>query len=224
MADLIWPARPLCHDGNRYLHEPSWRPPRERRNEEDPYEETFRTCSYCGSMHPEDLYLMMLTHERIARREFNPGSALAEHGVEGYQRALAAHYKVERGIFRVGGSDWKYGWPHKFYIEGIPNAAAGSEYRTYTYGGGDPEKKPEGDGWEWMKTSVFPDGGWRKLYSTAPCPPFHQGKWYNEHLLDLVPETFDAFTEQLYRHTGIRFTVDDGGKLHYVAPGYGYQP
>lgn len=223
MADLIWPARPLCHDGNRYLHEPAWREPHKRRDDEDPYEDVFRTCSYCGSMHPGDLYLMMVTHERVPRKDFDVNAAFEAHGVEGYHQALASHYRAEHSVFRVGGSDWKYGWPHKFYVEGIPNAAAGQEYKSYSYGGSDPDRHPEGEGWEWVKTNVFPEGGWRKLHRTSTCPEFHQGKWYNEHLLDLVPETFEAFTEQLFRHTGIHFTVNDG-KLHYVAPGYGYQP
>lgn len=41
----------------------------------------FRHCKYCGSIHPEDLYNLLI-----------------------------------EGKVTLGGSDWKYGWPHKFYV------------------------------------------------------------------------------------------------------------
>lgn len=40
-----------------------------------------RHCNYCGSIHPEDLYNLLV-----------------------------------EGKVVLGGSDWKYGYPHKFYI------------------------------------------------------------------------------------------------------------
>lgn len=43
----------------------------------------YRHCSYCGSLHPQDL------------------------------RAI-----LEAGG-KLSGSDWKYGWPHKFYVHPI---------------------------------------------------------------------------------------------------------
>lgn len=43
----------------------------------------YRTCGYCGSLHPEDL--------------------------------LEAHR--DGRIVTLGGSDWKYGFPHKFYVD-----------------------------------------------------------------------------------------------------------
>jgi hypothetical protein len=52
--------------------QPTWSEPREGTD--------FRTCSYCGCIHPDDLI------------------------------RVVAEGKV------MGGSDWKYGWPHKFYI------------------------------------------------------------------------------------------------------------
>lgn len=41
----------------------------------------WRHCSHCGSIHPEDLMLVLKSGAKLR------------------------------------GSDWKYGWPHKFYIE-----------------------------------------------------------------------------------------------------------
>jgi hypothetical protein len=55
-----WPEKPTAHDDDpwheRMRHESTWRPPGPQGREEDdgPYELTFRTCSYCGSIAPED--------------------------------------------------------------------------------------------------------------------------------------------------------------------------
>lgn len=71
----IWPERPTCHDRDAVAarslsgEQVAWR----KRN-------GIRRCSYCGSVHPEELVKHILA-----------GGA-------------------------VGGSDWKYGWPHKFYL------------------------------------------------------------------------------------------------------------
>jgi hypothetical protein len=48
-----------------------------------------RQCSYCGSVHPEDLLKL-----------FETGAYLS-------------------------GSDWKYGYPHKYYVEKVPNPKFG---------------------------------------------------------------------------------------------------
>jgi hypothetical protein len=71
---MNWPERPTCHDGDQHAQrfgQPNWQggiapPP--------------RSCSYCGSIHPEDLLAYLAT-----------GGTL-------------------------GGADWKYDWPHKFYL------------------------------------------------------------------------------------------------------------
>lgn len=52
----------------------TWREPSHGRS--------YRTCSYCGCIHPEDLIAYV------------------------------------KGGGTLGGSDWKYGWPHKFYLHG----------------------------------------------------------------------------------------------------------
>ncbi len=74
---MEWPEKPTCHGGpfvSRQNYDgPFWRDP----GPNAPY----RTCSYCGSLHPEDLVSLL--------------------------EAFGA---------RLGGSDWKYGWPHRFYV------------------------------------------------------------------------------------------------------------
>lgn len=74
---MNFPVRPTCHGdvsqgGVFKVGDLAWRPERAG--------ESFRTCSYCGSVHPEDLLRLL-----------GEGA-------------------------RLGGSDWKYGWPHKFYL------------------------------------------------------------------------------------------------------------
>jgi len=73
---MLFPARPTVHSEEerhpmfRVLGPISW----------EMREDSLRHCTYCGSLHPEDLL------------------RLVDHGA------------------RVSGCDWKYGWPHKFYV------------------------------------------------------------------------------------------------------------
>src|SRR6267154_1870567 len=130
---MIFPEKPTCHNadwrtqGPFKVPEAHWRDPRE--HDGGPYKETFRTCYFCGSIHPEDL-LKALQAGAIPR-----------------------------------GSDWKYGWPHKFYIEGIPNPIAGQPAEV---------------------SSTYKDGVRTPTMGPAPAAVF--AKWYNEHLQD---EGFD---------------------------------
>lgn len=80
MDDIVWPERPTCHDSDPQavrFGAGEWRPPTAGRS--------FRSCSYCGSIHPGDLMGLVDLHE-----------------------------------VRLESADQKYGWPHKFYITGVP--------------------------------------------------------------------------------------------------------
>lgn len=131
-----------------------------------PYGSPYRTCSYDGSIHPEDLYNWLL-----------------------------------KGA-TAGGSDWKYGWPHKFYIDNIPNPLAGKRVCDGgTYGG--PDNKHE------LHFSLGPE--------------YTQAKFYNVHLDDIKDvEAFKLLTELLHKHTGVLFSRN-AGALMYKAPSFGYQ-
>lgn len=219
MSELIWPERPTCHDRG-YMARVSnyvpveWRDPRPRRQDpetpdSDPYEQTWRTCSYCGSIHPEDLYGMLVGRDPVERKEFVPSEEVGSHS--DHIAALAEHYRREqaKGV-RVGGSDWKYGWPHKFYIDGIPNPVAGQ--RTATY----------------MSTGT-PNSRERTLYSEGTAPATQRAKWYNDHLqeiLDLDHDTFTEFARVLSLHSGVTWrALEKDGRLvvGYSAPYAGYQ-
>jgi hypothetical protein len=193
-AKIEWPARPTCHDDDfsaQRFGETIWRPAGVRLHPENDHIPAFRTCKYCGSIHPEDLV-----------------------------NALAAGAKL-------GGSDWKYGWPHKFYIDGIPNSQAGNmvsresgnraemtdEERAYK----DQQYADRGGRVEWKKT----EGGW-EYKCFEPDGATTHGKWYNAHLKDLSPEAFELVSGLLLKHAGISFVMD-AGKLMFRAPHPGYQ-
>lgn len=40
---------------------------------------------------------------------------------------------LEDGKIKLSGSDWKYGWPHKFYIDGIGVKLWGKWYNTHLH-------------------------------------------------------------------------------------------
>ena len=184
---LTWPERPTCH-GNAPTYQPegcAWREPHNRAG--GPYVETFRTCSYCGSIHPEDLL-----------RAVNSGATL-------------------------GGSDWKYGWPHKFYVEGIPNPVAGQMRPMGTVSAGfrktlDQVQAEYPDYQNWRQNQ---HGGWQGD-RIAPAPSAVHAKWYNEHLRDLNPAAFAAMSDMLFQRARVRFEFVDG-RLRYSAPHAGYQ-
>lgn len=158
-----------CHDGARHseLGGPvRWRPAETSR--EDGYEPTpFRTCSYCGSIHPEDL--------------------------------IAA---VEAGA-RMHGSDWKYGWPHKFYVEKIPNPNKGMKIRVGS-------------------RSHMENGERKEEIMWGTAGEVTHGKWYNVHLEDFDDEFFAKMSKLLYEQAGILFERDEKG-VKYSAPHDGYQ-
>lgn len=90
MDGIVWPERPTCHDSDPHAavsrYDPSeWHAPRDG--------QSFRTCSYCGSIHPGDLM------DLAGRNELSLDMA-----------------------------DWKYGWPHKFYVKGIASPASHAKW------------------------------------------------------------------------------------------------
>lgn len=108
---------------------------------------------------------------------------------------------------RMHGSDWKYGWPHKFYVDDIPNPYPDLPIVT-SHGPGDGPAGSRG----WACGEPHPAG------------PTQHGKWYNKHLIDL--KDTDLFTELralIRAHTAILFDFDEAGELVYRAPSYGYQ-
>lgn len=131
------------------------------------------------------------------------------------------------GGAKLGGSDWKYGWPHKFYVEGIPNPIAGRPHRSYGYCNSPRQDEIDKGDWERYQDGFDsrtgePKFSYRKVYSTYPAPAMVHAKWYNEHLLDLSTEAFAVVAPVLLEKAGIRFEIVDG-RLRYAAPYAGFQ-
>jgi hypothetical protein len=120
-----------------------------------PYAYPFRTCGYCGSMHPDDLLGFLVPPRGVLLNE----------------------------------ADWKYGWPHKFYVEGIPNPLAGMPICSGGRGGPDAKDHAIGTG-----------------------PATTHAKFYTEHLADAtdLDALAAAFTLQV---PNITFLRDDAGKV-----------
>lgn len=201
---IAWPERPTCHDGDwqaSRFGQSTWRKKGEKLRPDADLPEPFSTCSYCGSIHPEDL--------------------------------LAA---LQAGA-TLSGADWKYGWPHKFYVDNIPNPnAGGMSYFTSTRIAGDVptiaelnkmQEYADTPGYEvrTVATGRFSEETGKPLYELAvfrPEGPTTHGKWYNTHLKDLSPEAFAVLAQMIEQRAGIRFVMD-GGELKYAAPHVGYQ-
>lgn len=181
-----------CHDGQPMYSgfTPHWRdaqPIRDDGNPGTPY----RTCSYCGSIHPADL-------------------------VKAIEAGATMH-----------GADWKYGWPHKFYMEKVPNPAVGHPV-CYMSGSSYPSKEEaEQEGGKYLRAgrevrvTEFAPGRWEfKLFE--PANAFTHAKWYNVHLKDLIGEEFALVADLLKKHTDIEWVMDEKG-LKFSAPHGGYQ-
>ena len=104
---------------------------------------------------------------------------------------------------QLQGADWKYGWPHKFYVAGIKNPMAGQTVkvggRHYTNDAGEP-----------VDEDIM-----------GKAPETLTVKFYNEHLIDLfgTPE-FEQVTEAIRQRTGVQFENKDG-KLYYITCQWG---
>jgi hypothetical protein len=157
-----------CHKGLEFGGSyAQWRKPETEIRADGYLGKTFRTCSYCGSIHPEDLI------------------AYLEAGAT------------------LHGADWKYGWPHKFYVQNIPNPLAGQRVKVGSR--------------SWME-----DGERKEEAMYGDAPKFQHGKWYNEHLLDLDEATYIKLRELILKHADIEFNRENGG-LRYTAPHQNYQ-
>jgi hypothetical protein len=121
---MIWPERPTAHNSDpwahRMQHTSAWRAP----DSNYPY----RTCSYCGSICPEDLYNRIvggpvkppLDHDANQEKALDAFEAAGGQDKQVYKETLHAGYRTyaEMPGIRFNVADWKYGWPHKVYIDG----------------------------------------------------------------------------------------------------------
>lgn len=110
----------------------------------------------------------------------------------------------------VSWADFKYGWPHKVYVDGIPNPHAGmTEVRGWS--------SSERPGFERVASPRYSELTGERVadhiqwVQKSVAGPTTHGKFYTEHLQDATPED----RETIERAMGLRFTFTVGG-VHWA--------
>jgi hypothetical protein len=118
------------------------------------------------------------------------------------------------------GSDWKYGYPHKFYIE----VESGKPAVTYYEINGERVSKEEWDKANADRNYRYNPAGGRSMGSgREPGTGTIHAKFYTMHLLDVEDAaTFSLIADLFRQKFGIAFGIQDG-KLTYTAPRHGHQ-
>lgn len=177
---MKFPERHTCHAGARFMHlaKGEWRPPRAKARRGD------GPTEYSPDIQP--------TRECDYCGSMHAGDLLE------LLRAPGVAITMEV-------ADWKYGWPHKVYVSGVPNPLAGvPTVRSARY-------FRHADGVDRVE-----------LGAPSPEPPTLTEKFYTEHLLDAGydDEAHGALVDELWKRTGIRFERRDG-RLFYRCLPYG---
>lgn len=191
----------------------------------------FRSCSFCGSINPEDLAavpagsgcgypLCPAPRGELAQIHFPPP------GEDGREREYAEglpHRYVDTG-WRASWADQKYGWPHKFYVEGLQSR---DPSMLHCVGSSNSPDHPGGGNWiraedltRQQKKIIKADGmhsssrgdrfeGW---YLLEPRATLH-AKFYSIHLAD--PAISDEVKEKITQVCGLRFRFLPDGRVSW---------
>ncbi len=199
--------------------------------------EHFRRCSFCGCIHPEDLAAETAGDgtcricgeqgpETCLRRRQPPWAkeALIEQDLHEDNRALLealnAYHSYDPGGWHASWADQKYGWPHKFYAQGVTNRhpeilriitalSPGQEYRI-----------GRETGYQWHAIADIPPGtdvsGWgledgHYSHVGLGSDRTHFVKFYTIHLAD--PAISQDAKDTIQRVSGLRFTFTEDGKV-----------
>lgn len=104
---------------------------------------------------------------------------------------------------RLDPADRKYGWPHKFYVEGVPNPHAGMlESRCSRQDA--PQDEIDSGKWIRIPNKDILDDWWHEAGKPAPATTY--GKFYTEHLQDASAEDRDV----IERHMGMHVEFEGG--------------
>ncbi len=125
----------------------------------------------------------------------------------------SAHPADTAAAIRAGAvghwADWKYGWPHKAYFDGVPNPHAGLMESTTSSSKKPPQEQLDTENWLPPVEGESPQG-WRQL---SPAPATTYLKFYTVHLLDATPEDRDTIEQ----HLGLKFTfVDNDTRVRWT--------
>ena len=154
--------------------------------------EHWRTCSYCGSIHPEDL-AAEIQSQTVPRAEW---------------------------------SDFKYGWPHKVYVQGIALHEP-DKLRVFSHGNHASKREyPLPDGAVLVKDltraqkKIVKECGYdpKAEDSYYTFGPMGKGwsKHYSAHLAD--PDISDEIKEIISSWQGLRLIFTDDGRVRWEQP------
>jgi hypothetical protein len=138
---MKWADAPTCHVADYGARQITWRDPVIDRGTENtpPHIEPWRTCSYCGSIHPEDL--LLLTQQVAFTDPYSRNTS------DFTERMRLAHMDC---------ADFKYGYPHKIYVH--PNIIFEPETK-FVSGTRIVDGKPQASHWSNGKSL------WAKFYT-----------------------------------------------------------
>jgi NAD-dependent dihydropyrimidine dehydrogenase PreA subunit len=108
-------------------------------------------------------------------------------------------------------ADFKYGWPHKAYFDGVPNPHAGlPEIRAYS---SHPHPSFPVEHTRVRYDERTGERREEKWYSdqSRPAAATEHGKFYTVHLQDASPED----RELIERHLGLAFEFDENGGVRW---------
>jgi hypothetical protein len=184
--------------------------------------EHFRRCSFCGSIHPEDLAAERgMTADRC--------TACGIEGWEAHFRADLEHPYTPDG-WRAEWADRKYGWPHKFYVD-VPNrdpaalfcVGSSSEAKEGPYAPGGEMYRPLAErypGQDWVAAGdltpeqaaiIERDRSGEADFYLFSARPSHHAKFYTIHLAD--PAISQDVKDKIQQASGLRFTFTDDGRV-----------
>jgi hypothetical protein len=206
----------------------TWREPR--------YGDFFRTCSFCGCIHPEDLAAETAgtgtcsvcgqagwpacfgnqSHAGI-KATVQRGELDVSDEERARVLAMADEHSYDPGGWYASWADWKYGWPHKFYVEGLKPRDLSL---LHCVGSSNSPDRPGTSG-DWVRAGdltreqkkVIKDDGmhgggkFEGWYLLQPRSTLH-AKFYTAHLAD--PRIGRDAKDTIQRAGGLRFTFGDG--------------
>lgn len=207
----------------------SWRAPRDG--------EWFRTCSFCGCIHPEDVAPVLVLPGACAVCGQTGWSDCFEAQQPGWYRGAKnrgelAGFPAERIVraeamneahsYDPGGpyaswADMKHGWPHKAYLE---NLKSREPDRLHVVGARYADGPHIADNLQWVPVGEIPRGtvtdGWGDLpghYDEVALGtrPTLFAKFYTVHLRD--PALSQDVSEAIQRACGLRFAFTDDGRV-----------
>lgn len=166
--------------------------------------------------HPEGTSVLTLDGKAYWRPAVAPNvkAGITQGRLKSCSYCGSIHPAVLAEAIRAGAkgewADFKYGWPHKAYFDGLPNPHAGMPCAIE--GSSKPptdEQLAKGEVWTAPSGASFSKLWWKMTTSAATT----WAKFYTVHLLDATAEDRDT----IERHLGLSFDFQGEGAQRQVS-------